>query len=113
MYHNSKSKHESILGKFYKMLTMCTCFPSNKFLKRYETNILKTWNTTLSENVCLHFIFPTSIVSDRYSRFVGYFWSRLWRFIETKVKKSTTFCPQIDCQSGGEPDHDTYSSWDL
>ena len=45
------------------------------------------------QNVWIHFGLPT-IVSDRDSRFVGNFWSKLWDMMDTKLKKSTTFHPQ-------------------
>ena len=33
------------------------------------------------------------------TRFVGKFWSSLWELMDTKLKKSTTFHPQIDGQT--------------
>jgi hypothetical protein len=51
------------------------------------------------ENVCVHFGLPTSIVSDRDSRFMGKFWSILWELMDTRLKKTTTFHPQIDGQT--------------
>eukprot|EP00253_Pinus_taeda_P019058 PITA_19058 len=51
------------------------------------------------QHVWVHFGLPTSIVSDQYSRFVGSFWSSLWELMDTKLKKSTTFHPQIDGQT--------------
>jgi hypothetical protein len=45
------------------------------------------------ENVWVHFRLPTSIVSDRDSRFMGKFWSSLWELMDTRLKKSTTIHP--------------------
>lgn len=48
------------------------------------------------QNVWVHFGLPTSIISNRDSRFMGEFWSNLWGLMDTKLKKSTTFHPQTD-----------------
>jgi len=44
--------------------------------------------------VWVHFGFPTSIVIDMDSGFIGNFWSNLWRMMDTKLKKSNDFHPQ-------------------
>ena len=46
-----------------------------------------------------HFELPSSIFSDRDSRFIGNFWSNLWRMMDTKLKKSIYFHPQKDGQT--------------
>jgi len=51
------------------------------------------------QNVWVHFVFPTSIISDRDSLLVRNVWSSLWGFMDTKLKKSTAFHPQIDGQT--------------
>jgi len=50
------------------------------------------------QNVWVHFGLPTSIVSDRDSRFAGNFWSNLWNLMDTMLKKSTAFHPQTNGQ---------------
>ena len=51
------------------------------------------------QNVWIHFGFPTYIVNDRDSKFIGNFWSNLWRMMDIKSKNSTAFHPQTDGQT--------------
>ena len=55
-------------------------------------------NIFFKEIVRLHGI-PTSIVSDRDLRFMSYFWKTLWHKLNTKLKYSTAYHPQIDGQT--------------
>ena len=72
---------------------MCILTPFKKKITVEQTSHL------LFQNIWVHFGLPTSIVSDRDSQFVGSFWLTLWDMMETKLKKSTTFHPQIDGQT--------------
>ena len=47
------------------------------------------------EIVRLHGL-PRSIISNRNSKFFGYFWKTLWKKIGTELKFGSTFHPQID-----------------
>lgn len=78
-----------VLDRFKKM---CILMPCKKQVTAEQTTHL------FFQNVYVHFGLPTSIVSDRDSRFVGNFWPNLCGFMDAKLKKSTTFHPKI----GGE-----------
>jgi hypothetical protein len=44
--------------------------------------------------VWVHFGLPTSIISNRDTRFLGDFWTSLWRMMDTKLKRRISFHPQ-------------------
>ena len=67
------------LDKFSKMCILTPC--KNKITNEQIGHLF-------FQNIWVHFGLPTSIVSDRDSRFVGNFWSNLWDMMDTKLKKS-------------------------
>ena len=75
------------MDRFSKMCVLIPC--KNKFTDEQTMQMF-------FENVLVHFGLPTSIVSDRDSGFMGKFWSSLWELMDTRLKKSTTFHPQMD-----------------
>ena len=42
---------------------------------------------------------PRSIVSDRDTKFVGYFWRKLWKMLKIDLKFSSSHHPQTDGQT--------------
>ena len=55
--------------------------------------------TLFLNTVFRHHGMPTSIISDRDTKFTSNFWSHLHRLMETKLAISTSFHPQTDGQS--------------
>ena len=72
-------------------------FSKMAIMSAYKKNITAEATSKLFfERVWVHFGIPQSIISDRDSRFLSTFWSKLWSMLDTKLTKSTTFHPQTD-----------------
>jgi hypothetical protein len=52
----------------------------------------------ISRIVCLHGV-PKKIIADRGSQFTSQFWEQLHDLLDTKLRFSTTYHPQIDGQT--------------
>jgi hypothetical protein len=76
-----------VVDMFSKMCVLIPC--KNQVTDEQTTQMF-------FENLWVHFELPTSIVSDRDSKFMGKFWSSLWELMDTIMKKRTTFHPQMD-----------------
>jgi hypothetical protein len=74
-----------VVNRFSKM---CISMPCKKKITTEQIANL------FFQHVWVHFGLPTSIVSDRNTRFLGDFWTSLWRMMDTKLKRSTAFHPQ-------------------
>jgi hypothetical protein len=76
-----------VVDRFNKMCILMPC--------KNQITVEKTLNL-FYQYVWVHFGLPTSIVSDRDTQFLGYFWTILWRMMDTKLKRITPFHPQTD-----------------
>lgn len=59
------------------------------------TNVVKVAQLYIAEVYRLHGL-PTSIVSDRDTRFLSHFWRCLWKLAITKLDFNTAYHPQTD-----------------
>ena len=89
----SRKGHDYLYVVVDRFSKMCILTPFNKQVTAEQTANL------FFQNVWVHFGLPTSIVSHRDSLFVGKFWKSLWELMYTRLKKGTTFHPQIDGQT--------------
>eukprot|EP00253_Pinus_taeda_P029627 PITA_29627 len=89
----SRKQHDYLYVVVDRFSKMCILMPCKKTITAEQTAEL------FFHHVWIHFGLPTSIISDRDSRFVGNFWSNLWEMMDTRLKKSTAFHPQTDGQT--------------
>jgi hypothetical protein len=79
-----------VVDRFRKMCILMPC--------KNQITVEKTSNLFF-QYAWVHFGLPTSIVSDQDTRFLGDFWTSLWRMMDTKLKRSTAFHPQTKGQT--------------
>jgi hypothetical protein len=88
----SKRGHEYLYVVLDRFNKMCILIPCKKHITVEQiANIFFQY-------VWVHFGLPTSIILDRDTRFLGNFWTSLWRMMDTELKRSTAFHPQTDEQ---------------
>ena len=79
-----------VVDRFSKMacfLPSKTIFDASKVADLYFSAVVR------------HYGLPSSIVSDRDSKFMGHFWHELWKKLGTKLKFSSPYHPQTDGQT--------------
>jgi hypothetical protein len=86
----SKRGHDYVYVVVDRLRKMCILIPCKKHI------IVEKTANLFFQYVWVHFGLPTSIILDRDTRFLGDFWKILWRMMDTKLKRSTTFHPQTD-----------------
>lgn len=79
-----------VVDRFNKMFILVLC---------KKQVIIEQTAKMFFEQVWVHFGLHTSIISNRDTHFVGYFWSNLWGLMDAKLNKSTNFHLQIDGQT--------------
>jgi hypothetical protein len=89
----SKKNHDYLYVVVERFNKMSILMPCKKQVTTEQTTQM------FFQHVWVHFGLPKSIISDRNSRFIGNFWSSLWALMDTTLKKSTDFHPQIDGQT--------------
>jgi hypothetical protein len=86
----SKRGHAYLYVVVERFSKMCVMMPCQK-----QITVEKTAHMFF-QHVRVHFGLPTSIILDRDTQFLGDFWTRLWRMMDTKMKRSASFHPHTD-----------------
>ena len=89
----SKIGHDYLYVAVDRFKNMCVLMRCKKHINAKKTTHL------LFQHVSVHFGLLTSIILDRDSRFLGEFWTSLWRVMDTKIKRITSFHPQTNRQT--------------
>ena len=89
----NKRVHDYLFVIMDRFSKMCVLIPCKKTITGQDATNL------IFSHVWVHFGLPNSIISYRYSRFLETFWTCFWENMDTRLKRSTTFHPQMDEQT--------------
>jgi hypothetical protein len=83
----AKGGHDYLYVVVDRFNKMCILMPCKKNITTKQTTNI------FFQYVGVHFGLPTSIVLDQDTRFIGDFWTILWRMMDTTLKRSIVFHP--------------------
>jgi hypothetical protein len=88
----SKGVHDYLYVVVDRFNNMCILIPCKKKITMEQATNL------FFQYVWVYFGLSASIILDQDTRFLGDFWTSLWRMIDTKLKSNISFHPQTDEQ---------------
>ena len=84
----TRKGHDYLFVVVDKFSKMCVLMPCKKSISEQEAANLSFGQVSVHSGI-------QSIISDRDTRFLSAFWTKLWEKMDTNLKRSTTLHPQI------------------